>query len=98
MDWLVAAVVVAVGVNLDHQRKPLHSFLRGEVCAQAVHRDENLIERKKKLKWALVQKRPFPSTNRILRSSTSVEYLYIHLQHPWRNLCLQNSKKLKLPN
>lgn len=47
MDGLVAAVVVAVRVDLDHQRKPLHSFLRREVCAQAVHRDEYLSQRKR---------------------------------------------------
>lgn len=39
---LVAAVVVAVGVDLDVQRQPLHALLGGEVCAQAVHRDEHL--------------------------------------------------------
>lgn len=42
MHRLVAAVVIAVGVNLDVQRQPLHTLLRREVCAQAVHRDENL--------------------------------------------------------
>lgn len=38
----VAAVVVAVCVDLDHQRKTLHPLLRGKVCAQTVHRDEDL--------------------------------------------------------
>lgn len=42
MDGLVAAVVVAVGVNLQVQRKTLHSLLRGEVCAQTVDGDEDL--------------------------------------------------------
>ena len=43
MQRLVAAVVVAVGVNLDHERKALHSFLRGEVRAKTVHCDEDLV-------------------------------------------------------
>lgn len=42
VDGLVAAVVVAVGVDLQVQRKTLHTFLRGEVCAQAVDWDEDL--------------------------------------------------------
>lgn len=36
MDGLVAAVVVAVGVDLQVQGKTLHALLRGEVRAQAV--------------------------------------------------------------
>lgn len=39
---LVAAVVVAVRVDLDHQRKTLDPFLRGEVRTQTVDCDENL--------------------------------------------------------
>lgn len=39
---LVAAVVVAVRVDLDHQRKPLHALLRGEVCTQTVDCNEDL--------------------------------------------------------
>lgn len=42
MDGLVAAVVVAVGVDLQVQRKTLHALLRGEVRAQAVDGDEDL--------------------------------------------------------
>lgn len=42
MQRLVAAVVVAVRVDLDHQRKTFHALLGGEVCAQAVDRDEDL--------------------------------------------------------
>lgn len=42
MHGLVAAVVVTVGVNLNIQRQPLHTLLRREICAEAVHRDENL--------------------------------------------------------
>lgn len=42
MDGSAAATVVAVGVDLDNQRHPLHALLRGEVRAQTVHRDENL--------------------------------------------------------
>lgn len=42
MERLVAAVVVAVGVNLDHQRKTLHALLRGEVRTQTVDCDEDL--------------------------------------------------------
>lgn len=44
MQRLVAAVVVAVRVNLDHQRKTLHPLLRGEVCTQTVDCDEDLPE------------------------------------------------------
>lgn len=47
MDGLVAAVVVAVGVDLQVQRKTLHALLRGEVCAQAVDGDEDLEKTKK---------------------------------------------------
>lgn len=42
MQRLVAAVVVAVRVDLDHQRETLHALLRGEVSAQTVDRDEDL--------------------------------------------------------
>lgn len=42
MQWLVAAVVVAVRVYLDHKRKTLDSLLRGEVCTQTVDCDEDL--------------------------------------------------------
>lgn len=42
VQWFAAAVVVAVRVDLDHQRQTLHSLLRGEVCAQTVHCDEDL--------------------------------------------------------
>ena len=42
VDGLVAAVVVAVGVDLQVEGQTLHPLLRGEVCAQAVHRDEDL--------------------------------------------------------
>lgn len=40
----VAAVVVAVRVDLNHQRETLDSFLRREVSAQAVDCDEDLQE------------------------------------------------------
>lgn len=46
VDWSAAAAVVAVGVDLDYQRHALHAFLWGEVCAQTVHRDEHLDEKK----------------------------------------------------
>lgn len=45
VDGFIAAVVVAVCIYLNHQRKPLHTFLRGEVCAQTIHCDENLCDR-----------------------------------------------------
>lgn len=45
MDGFIAAVVVAVRIDLNHQRKPFYSFLWGEVCAQAIHCDENLCGR-----------------------------------------------------
>lgn len=50
VDGLVAAVVVAVGVDLQVQRQTLHALLGGEVCAQAVDRDEDLWKRTKKRK------------------------------------------------
>lgn len=42
MQRLVAAVVVAVRVDLDHERKTFHPLLRGEVCTQTVDGDEDL--------------------------------------------------------
>lgn len=42
VDGPAVAAVVAVGVNLDYERHSLHPLLRGEVCAEAVHRDEDL--------------------------------------------------------
>lgn len=45
----VAPVVVAVSVNLNHQRKPFHSFLRGEISAQGVHCNKHLQKKKKVL-------------------------------------------------
>ena len=44
MDGPAAGALVAVGVDLDPQRGPLHPLLGGEVCAQAVHRDKDLGE------------------------------------------------------
>lgn len=48
MNGPATAAVVAVSVYLDYQRHPLHTLLRGEVCAQTVHRDENLQNKKQK--------------------------------------------------
>lgn len=42
----VTPVVVAVGVDLKIQGQAFNSFLRGKICAEAVHRDENLQKRK----------------------------------------------------
>lgn len=42
MQRLVAAVVVAVRVDLYHQRKTLDPLLRREVCTQTVDCDEDL--------------------------------------------------------
>lgn len=42
----VTPVVVAVGVNLKIQGQAFNSLLRRKVCAEAVHRDENLQKRK----------------------------------------------------
>lgn len=50
VDGPAVAAVVAVGVNLDYERHSLHPFLRGEVCAEAVHRDEDL-RGKRKQSW-----------------------------------------------
>lgn len=46
MEGLVAAVVVAVRVNLDHQRQTLYPLLRRKVCTQTVYRDEDLSNKK----------------------------------------------------
>ena len=46
VDWIAAAAAVAVGVDLDYQRHALHPLLGREVCAQAVHRDEDLRKQK----------------------------------------------------
>lgn len=48
MQWLVAPIVVAVGVDLDHQRETLHPLLRGEVSAQTVDCDEDLPARQRR--------------------------------------------------
>lgn len=42
MNRLVAAVVIAVCVDLNVEWQALHTLLRREICAQAVHRDEDL--------------------------------------------------------
>ncbi len=42
MDGFVAAIVVAVRVNLQVQRKTLDALLRREICAQTVDGDEDL--------------------------------------------------------
>ena len=42
MDGSAAGALVAVGVDLDPQRGPLHPLLGGEVCAETVHRDKDL--------------------------------------------------------
>lgn len=47
VNWPAAAAVVAVGVDLDCQRHPFHALLRGEVCAQTVHGDEDLENKNK---------------------------------------------------
>ena len=46
VDGSAAAAVVAVGVDLDDQRHALHPLLRGEVCAQTVHRNKDLAKNK----------------------------------------------------
>lgn len=42
VNRLVAAVVIAVCVDLNVEWQALHTLLRREICAQAVHRDEDL--------------------------------------------------------
>lgn len=65
MQGLVAAVVVTVGVDLDHERETLDPFLRGEVCAQTVDCDEDLQKRekgrKKRFKMSLYMQLHFKS-------------------------------------
>lgn len=42
MDGFVTPVVVAVGVDLKIQGQAFNTLLRGEIRAEAVHRDEHL--------------------------------------------------------
>lgn len=42
VDRFVTPVIVAVGVNLKIQGQAFNSLLRGEIRAEAVHRNENL--------------------------------------------------------
>lgn len=58
---LVAAVVVTVCVNLDHQRETLDPFLGGEVCTQTVDCDEDLQKRDTELKLVFTCKTHFKS-------------------------------------
>lgn len=44
VDRFIAAVVIAVRVDLNHQGKSFHALLGGEICTQAIHGDENLKE------------------------------------------------------
>lgn len=46
MDRFVTPVIVAVGVNLKIQGQAFNSLLRGEIRAEAIHRNENLQKRK----------------------------------------------------
>lgn len=46
MDRFVTPVIVAIGVNLKIQRQAFNSLLRGEIRAEAVHRNENLQKRR----------------------------------------------------
>lgn len=46
VDRFVTPVIVAVGVNLKIQGQAFNSLLRGEIRAEAVHRNENLQKRK----------------------------------------------------
>jgi hypothetical protein len=50
MNRFIAAIIITVCVNLNHQRKSFHPFLRGEICTQAIHGDENLKEGERKEK------------------------------------------------
>lgn len=42
MDKAVGAAAEIIGVDLEVERKPLHSLLRGEVCAQRVNANVHL--------------------------------------------------------
>lgn len=42
VDRFVTPVIVAVSVNLKIQGQAFNSLLRGKICAEAVHRNENL--------------------------------------------------------
>ena len=45
MDEAVGAAAEVICVDLEVERKPLHSLLRGEVCAQRVNANVHLEER-----------------------------------------------------
>lgn len=46
VDRFITPVIVAVGVNLKIQGQAFNSLLRGEIRAEAIHRNENLQKRK----------------------------------------------------
>lgn len=46
VDRFVTPVIVAVSVNLKIQGQAFNSLLRRKICAEAVHRNENLQKRK----------------------------------------------------
>lgn len=61
----VTPVVVAVGVNLKIQGQAFNSLLRRKVCAEAVHRDENLQKRKTVLISSVTLIAHWPLSNRL---------------------------------
>jgi hypothetical protein len=53
VDGFIAAVVVAVRVDLNHQGKSFYTLLGGEICTQAIHGDKNLKEGEREVSWQL---------------------------------------------
>lgn len=79
VDGLVAAVVVAVGVNLDVQRKTLHALLGGEVGAQTVDGDEDLKRKEARMLWLRHTEKLLYLYTVALSPSTHLRYLRFSL-------------------
>lgn len=91
VDGLVAAVVVAVGVDLQVQRKTLHTLLRGEVCTQAIDGDKNLWRENKWRKLDSIFKGLKPKVSivqRLCAASASFTVLCCPLLVEYENLRL----------
>lgn len=93
VDGLVAAVVVAVGVDLQVQRKTLHALLRGEVRTQAIDRDKNLWRENKWRKldnvyWGLKPKVSIVQHWRLCAANASFTVLCCPLLVEYENLRL----------
>lgn len=95
----VTPVVVAVGVNLKIQGQAFNSLLRRKVCAEAVHRDENLQKRKTVLissvtliahclDWPCFRRSPSTFPGHLDRAFLQTQCsLLVHLTRSCRSCC-----------